>query len=93
MTCLQAIQFNDVRMSSFIGLRVINSPQFQVTLTGCDNVQIIGITIQAPETSPNTDGIDTFMSTNIVIQGCTIGTGNGMGQLLSDKDFSCNKSF
>ncbi|GLJ35550.1 hypothetical protein SUGI_0714850 [Cryptomeria japonica] len=37
---------------------------------------IVGITIQAPESSPNTDGIDTFQSTNIVIKDSTIGTGD-----------------
>ena len=51
-------------------------------MTGCDDIQIIGITIQVPDDSPNIDGIDTFISTNIVINGCTIGIGNGMGQVL-----------
>ncbi|XP_059071095.1 polygalacturonase-like [Cryptomeria japonica] len=71
-----AIQFNDVKGSALSGLKVTNSPQFHVTLTNCDSVQIVGITIQAPESSPNTDGIDTFESTNIVIKDSTIGTGD-----------------
>ncbi|XP_057862084.1 polygalacturonase-like [Cryptomeria japonica] len=70
----QAIQFNDVKGSALSGLKVTNSPQFRVTLTNCDSVQIVGITIQAPESSPNTDGIDMFQSTNIVIKDSTIGT-------------------
>ncbi|XP_057862088.1 polygalacturonase-like [Cryptomeria japonica] len=71
-----AIQFNDVKGSALSGLKVTNSPEFHVTLTNCDSVQIVGITIQAPESSPNTDGIDTFQSTNIVIKDSTIGTGD-----------------
>ncbi|GLJ10109.1 hypothetical protein SUGI_0122320 [Cryptomeria japonica] len=71
-----AIQFNDVKGSRLSGLKVTNSPQFHVTLTRCDSVQIVGITIQAPASSPNTDGIDTSRSTNIAINDSTIGTGD-----------------
>ncbi|XP_057865029.1 polygalacturonase-like [Cryptomeria japonica] len=86
-----AIQFNDVKGSTLSGLKVTDSPQFHVTLTDCESVQIVGITIQAPESSPNTDGIDTFVSTNIVIRDSTIGTGDdcvGIGDGSSNIEIS-----
>ena len=74
--CPQAIQFNDVKGSALSGLKVTNSPKFHVTLTGSNSVQVVGVTIEALESSPNTDGIDTFQSTNIDIKDVIVGTGN-----------------
>ncbi|XP_059064539.1 polygalacturonase-like [Cryptomeria japonica] len=55
---------------------LVNNLYFQGPCQPGFTFQIVGITIQAPESSPNTDGIDTFQSTNIVIKDSTIGTGD-----------------
>ncbi|XP_057862094.1 polygalacturonase-like [Cryptomeria japonica] len=82
-----AVAFNDVKGLTLSGLTVTNSPRFQVTITGCDGVLVEGVTIQAPGDSPNTDGIDTSHTTNVVIRDSTIGTGDdcvGIGDGSSD---------
>ncbi|KAI3948466.1 hypothetical protein MKW98_019216 [Papaver atlanticum] len=58
------------------GLRHVNSQRNHISLTDCRNVTVSGITIKAPEDSPNTDGIDISHSTNIRIQHSNIGTGD-----------------
>jgi polygalacturonase len=42
----------------------------------CDGVKISGVTILAPERSPNTDGIDPSMCRRVTITGCTIDCGD-----------------
>jgi polygalacturonase len=46
------------------------------TISRSDSVRIIGVTVKAPEDSPNTDGIHISESTNVAIQNAHIGTGN-----------------
>jgi polygalacturonase len=53
-----------------------NSPKFHLVPTECDGVTVSGITILAPERSPNTDGIDPSMSRRVTITGCTIDCGD-----------------
>ncbi|KAH9306092.1 hypothetical protein KI387_010496, partial [Taxus chinensis] len=71
-----AINFNGCNGVIIKGLSLVNSPKFHLTFTTCENIQILGLTIKAPETSPNTDGIDIFQSKNILIQHNIIGTGD-----------------
>ncbi|KAK9912405.1 hypothetical protein M0R45_036272 [Rubus argutus] len=54
----------------------INSAKNHISIVDCNDVQISDIVIKAPEDSPNTDGIDITMSTNINIQHSFIGTGD-----------------
>ncbi|KAI3851694.1 hypothetical protein MKX03_022339 [Papaver bracteatum] len=58
------------------GLRHVNSQRNHISLSDCRNVTVSGITIKAPEDSPNTDGIDISHSTNIRIEHSNIGTGD-----------------
>jgi polygalacturonase len=53
-----------------------NSPKFHLVPTECDGVTVSGITILAPERSPNTDGIDPSMCRRVKITGCTIDCGD-----------------
>ena len=57
------------------GLTVRNSPQFHLAVATTNNATIYGVTITAPESSPNTDGIDPS-GTNFLIQGCAISVGD-----------------
>ncbi|KAI3716275.1 hypothetical protein L6452_23501 [Arctium lappa] len=58
------------------GLTHINSPRVHVTITACNGVIISNLRIIAPETSPNTDGINIASSTNVKIRDSIIGTGD-----------------
>ncbi|KAK2443213.1 putative polygalacturonase [Trifolium repens] len=54
----------------------LNSPRNHISIDGCDGVLISNVNLIAPETSPNTDGIDISSSTNIIIEHSTISTGD-----------------
>jgi len=53
-----------------------NSPQFHFIPEWCTNVNVDGITILAPSSSPNTDGIDPATCHNVHIRNCYIDTGD-----------------
>ncbi|KAI3525127.1 hypothetical protein L2E82_02445 [Cichorium intybus] len=58
------------------GLTHVNSPRVHITITACNNVIVSNLRIIAPETSPNTDGINVASSTNVNIRDSIIGTGD-----------------
>ncbi len=58
------------------GLTLTNSPSFHLVPYLCQNVTLKNLTITAPATSPNTDGIDPANCTHVVIDNCTIDTGD-----------------
>jgi polygalacturonase len=71
-----------------------NSPKFHLVPTECDGVTVSGITILAPERSPNTDGIDPSMCRHVTITGCTIDCGDDNVAIKSSKkvkgrEFAC----
>jgi len=53
-----------------------NSPSFHLFLSVTNNVIVKHVTITAPATSPNTDGIDPATSHNVLIDHCIIDTGD-----------------
>jgi polygalacturonase len=57
------------------GVTIQNSPKEHLFLSADTNVTVNGITIYAPSTSPNTDGIDPSGS-NILIENCNIADGD-----------------
>lgn len=57
------------------GVTFQNGPMFHVAVATTNNATIYGLTITAPSTSPNTDGIDPSGS-NFLIQGCNISVGD-----------------
>ncbi|CAL9087791.1 unnamed protein product [Musa textilis] len=54
----------------------LNSKFFHMALLGCQNFKGSGITITAPATSPNTDGIHLEGNTGVTIASSKIGTGD-----------------
>ncbi|XP_019160879.1 PREDICTED: probable polygalacturonase At1g80170 [Ipomoea nil] len=58
------------------GITIQNSQQMHFTISRSDSVRVYGVRVSAPEDSPNTDGIHIAESTNVVLQGCKIGTGD-----------------
>ncbi|XP_026430812.1 probable polygalacturonase At3g15720 [Papaver somniferum] len=71
-----ALKMNGCNGLHIEGLTHFNSQKNHITLTDCGNVTISGITIEAPEDSPNADGIDISHSTNVRIEHFNIGTGD-----------------
>ena len=57
-------------------LHLMNSPKFHLVPDESTHVVIRGMTITAPESSPNTDGIDPGGCTDVTITDCLISTGD-----------------
>ncbi|XP_024514995.1 probable polygalacturonase isoform X2 [Selaginella moellendorffii] len=65
---------------------LVNSPFWTLHPVYCTNVLIQGVTILAPQDSPNTDGIDPDSSSNVCIQDCYISNGDDMIAIKSGWD-------
>uniref|UniRef100_A0A0E0C059 endo-polygalacturonase n=1 Tax=Oryza meridionalis TaxID=40149 RepID=A0A0E0C059_9ORYZ len=57
-------------------LKLLNSQQIHMSVEDCTDVRISSLTITAPGTSPNTDGIHITRSKNVQVTGCIIKTGD-----------------
>lgn len=75
---IQAMRFGNCTTLQVSGLKHVNSPRNHVTLYYCKGVNIANIHINAPQTSPNTDGINIGHSTDIHIHDSIIETGNNL---------------
>ncbi|OQU84294.1 hypothetical protein SORBI_3004G028700 [Sorghum bicolor] len=71
-----AVTIDSCRGVRVRGLRVRNAQQMHVTVSRSRGVRVGGLRIDAPEDSPNTDGIHVADSTAVTIQSCRIGTGD-----------------
>ncbi|CAA3025467.1 probable polygalacturonase At3g15720 [Olea europaea subsp. europaea] len=71
-----AMRFGNCTTLQVSGLKHVNSPRNHVTLYYCKGVNIANIHINAPQTSPNTDGINIGHSTDIHIHDSIIETGD-----------------
>jgi polygalacturonase len=57
------------------GLHLQNSPMFHLVFNNCTDVTVDGLTVNAPEESPNTDAID-VKGTNFYITNCDLNAGD-----------------
>uniref|UniRef100_A0ACD6A6H8 Uncharacterized protein n=1 Tax=Avena sativa TaxID=4498 RepID=A0ACD6A6H8_AVESA len=57
-------------------LKIVNSQQMHLSVEDCTNVQLARLSITAPGTSPNTDGIHVTRSKNVQVSDCVIKTGD-----------------
>ncbi|XAR69457.1 Polygalacturonase [Bertholletia excelsa] len=64
-------------------LNIQNAQQIHVSFQKCSIVQASNLTITAPESSPNTDGIHVTETQNIQISSCSIGTGDDCISIVS----------
>ncbi len=70
------IRFNTCTNIEITGIKIINAPNVHITIgSGSNSSTISGITITAPSTSPNTDGIDIW-SGNVNVTNCKIACGD-----------------
>ncbi|KAM7480357.1 hypothetical protein LguiA_028570 [Lonicera macranthoides] len=72
----QALIFNRCHDLKLSGLTHMNSPRVHIIFTACEGVIISNLFIIAPETSPNTDGINISGCTNVQIRNSRIETGD-----------------
>lgn len=57
------------------GVRLEDAPKAHIDIGRSSDITIDGVTISAPDESPNTDGIDVW-GTSIVIKNCTVASGD-----------------
>ncbi|XP_074293837.1 polygalacturonase-like [Silene latifolia] len=72
-TSLRIVYSNNI---SIRGLTSLNSQEFHIAITGCQNVHIEGVDVIASADSPNTDGIHVQSSTHVTIIDSTMRTGD-----------------
>jgi polygalacturonase len=70
------VRLVDCKEVSIDGLNFINSPRWTINPVACEDVTITGITIQNPDDSPNTDGINPDSCSNVKISDCRIDVGD-----------------
>ncbi|CAA6653643.1 unnamed protein product [Spirodela intermedia] len=79
----QALTFQSCRGLTVTDLKFKNSQQMHVTFSKCANVRISRLTISAPGSSPNTDGIHVSGSTDVKISDSVIRTGDDCISIVS----------
>ncbi|OWM75437.1 hypothetical protein CDL15_Pgr021601 [Punica granatum] len=70
------LAFTSLTNSKIQDITSLDSKLFHMNIIKCNNVTFKGITITAPETSLNTDGIHIGRSTGVTISGANIKTGD-----------------
>jgi polygalacturonase len=70
------VLMRDCKNVQILGVTLKNSPNFNVALFRCQTVLCDGLTITAPEKSPNTDGIDPGNCRDVTIRFCKISVGD-----------------
>jgi polygalacturonase len=68
------------------GVSFSNPPFWTLVPTFSDNITIQGVTIENPDYSPNTDGIDPSSCTNVHISNCHISVGDDCIVIKSGRD-------
>ncbi|KAG4949701.1 hypothetical protein JHK86_042940 [Glycine max] len=64
---------NDVKVS---GLTSLNSQAMHIAVDHCKNILFKNVKIDAPSTSPNTDGFNVILSTGVTVSQAIISTGD-----------------
>ncbi|KAF8023319.1 hypothetical protein BT93_F0734 [Corymbia citriodora subsp. variegata] len=72
----KALTFLKMENLELSGLTHLDSPRVHIRLENTTSVKLSSLLIQAPEDSPNTDGIAIAASSQIQIRDSTIGTGD-----------------
>uniref|UniRef100_A0A161ZJP5 Polygalacturonase n=1 Tax=Daucus carota subsp. sativus TaxID=79200 RepID=A0A161ZJP5_DAUCS len=71
-----SMYFNEVQNAQIKGLRFLDSMGFHMHISNCAEFSIIGVHINAPRDSPNTDGMHISRSSKVKVLRTTIGTGD-----------------
>lgn len=79
------IVLNNVKNLTMEGVTLKNSPSFHFVPTDCENVTIRNVNVEAPDSAPNTDGIDPSRCKNVTIQNCRFDVGDDCIAVKSNK--------
>ncbi|WP_427890656.1 glycoside hydrolase family 28 protein [Kribbella sp. GL6] len=79
------LQLNRCENVLLDGITVKDSPMWNIHPVLCRNVTIRGVTVDSPN-GPNNDGIDPESCTDVLIENCTISTGDDCVAFKSGKD-------
>ncbi|KNA23320.1 hypothetical protein SOVF_025850 [Spinacia oleracea] len=71
-----AMKFSGNTNLTVRGLRLINSPQFNIRIDGCQDVNVDSLIIKSPANSPNTDGIHVENTNDVTIYNSIIANGD-----------------
>ncbi|OWM78267.1 hypothetical protein CDL15_Pgr015086 [Punica granatum] len=85
--CGKALSFHATNNLKVDGLTHLNSQRNHISIDGADTVVLSNLHISAPETSPNTDGVDIASSKNIQILHSNIATGDDCVAINSGSSF------
>ncbi|KAJ4718377.1 Pectin lyase-like superfamily protein [Melia azedarach] len=75
-SCPGAMRYENCSNFQVSGLKHLNSQKNHISVSGCENATLSNLYLSAPETSPNTDGVDISNSKNIQILDSIIATGD-----------------
>ncbi|KAL2479989.1 Polygalacturonase ADPG1 [Abeliophyllum distichum] len=78
-----ALTFDKCTNLEVKNLKIKNAQQIHLSFENCMNVEASNLVVNAPEKSPNTDGIHVTGTQNIQISSCTIGTGDDCISIVS----------
>ncbi len=80
------IQVLECKNVAIQDVKIINSPFWTINPVYSDNVTVRGVTIDNPDDSPNTDGIDPESCRNVHISDCHINAGDDCVTIKSGRD-------
>ena len=79
----QAIYVSKSRRVALEGFTSVNPPNSHCSFRDCRDLTFRGLTMTAPDESPNTDAINLGRTKNVLITSCTISTGDDNVALVS----------
>lgn len=82
----QAIYVSKSRRVALEGFTSVNPPNSHCSFRDCRDLTFRGLTMTAPDESPNTDAINLGRTKNVLITSCTISTGDDNVALVSSGD-------
>lgn len=71
----QCIFFHNSKNITLRGIRVIDAPCWTMTFSVCENVKVLGLTIDTDLNVPNNDGMHICSSNGVLISDCHISSG------------------
>jgi polygalacturonase len=88
------IVFHDCKKVTVRDIIIRNANDWTFDLNACDNVKVLGITIDNDARVPNSDGIDMYDSKNVIVADCDVRAGDdGMAVISTSNLTVTNCSF
>lgn len=72
----QCIFFHNSKNITLRGIRVIDAPCWTISFNECENIKVIGVTIDTDLNVPNDDGIHFCSCKGVIVSDCNISSGD-----------------